>query len=85
MDPFEYLVALMSIIAGVGLTRALSGIASVVHTREARKLSGVHIAWTGSVLLWLVAFWWFAYLLGSIDRWATPLTLRRIDVTHSPQ
>ena len=75
MSPFEYLVTLVSIVAGLGLTRALSGIATVVHARGHGKLSGVHIAWTGSVLLWLVAFWWFTFLLKSIDTWTTPLLL----------
>ena len=75
MSSFEYLVALVSIIAGLGLTRALSGIAGVVHPRGNLKLSGVHIAWTGSVLLWLVAFWWFTFLLAPLDKWTTPLLL----------
>ncbi len=75
MNSFEYLVTLVSIIAGLGLTRALSGIAKVVQAGGDRKLSGVHIAWTGSVLLWLVAFWWFTFLLASIDTWTVPLLL----------
>ncbi len=75
MSSFEYLVALVSIVAGLGLTRALSGIARVVHARGDRSLSGVHLAWTGSVLLWLVGFWWFTFLLESIDTWTTPLLL----------
>ncbi len=75
MSSFEYLVALVSIVAGLGLTRALSGIARVVHARGDRSLSGVHLAWTGSLLLWLVAFWWFTFLLEAIDTWTTPLLL----------
>ena len=75
MSSFEYLMGLVSIVAGLGLTRALSGIARVVHVRGGRSLSGVHLAWTGSVLLWLVAFWWFTFLLESIDTWTTPLLL----------
>jgi hypothetical protein len=75
MNSFEYLIALVSIIAGLGLTRALSGLAEVVHAGGERRVSGVHIAWTGSVLLWLVAFWWFTFLLGSVDSWTPPLLL----------
>ena len=75
MNSFDYLVTLVSIIAGLGLTRALSGIAKVVQAGGDRKLSGVHLAWTGSVLLWLVTFWWFTFALGSIDTWTVPLLL----------
>jgi hypothetical protein len=75
MNSFEYLVALVSIIAGLALARALSGLAKGVHTAGGRGISGVRIAWTGSLLLWLVAFWWFTFLLASIDTWTTPLLL----------
>jgi hypothetical protein len=75
MSSFEYLVALVSIVTALGLTRALSGIATVVHKRGHRKPSGVHIAWTGSVLLWLVGFWWFTFLLASLETWTVPLLL----------
>ena len=74
MNPFEYLVALVSIVAGLGLTRALSGLAKIVHTSGDHRVS-VHVAWTGSVLLWLVAFWWFTFWLGSLDTWTVPLLL----------
>ena len=74
MNPFEYLAALVSIVAGLGLTRALSGLAKIVHTSGDRSVS-VHVAWTGSVLLWLVAFWWFTFWLGSLDTWTVPLLL----------
>jgi len=75
MDGFEYLVALVSVVAGLGLTRALSGLAKIVHLRKEIRLSGVHIAWTGSILLWLVSYWWFTFLLASVDSWTVPLFL----------
>jgi hypothetical protein len=75
MDGFEYLVALVSVVAGLGLTCALSGLAKIVHLRKEIRLSGVHIAWTGSILLWLVTYWWFTFLLASVDSWTVPLFL----------
>ncbi len=75
MSGFEYLIALASVVAGLGLTRALSGLAKIVHLRKKIRLSGVHIAWTGSVLLWLISYWWFTFLLASIERWTVPLFL----------
>jgi hypothetical protein len=50
MDGFEYLTALVSVVAGLGLTRALSGFAKVIHTENKTALSGVHIAWTLSII-----------------------------------
>ncbi len=75
MSGFEYLIALVSVVAGLGLTRALSGLAKIVHMRKKIRLSGVHIAWTGSLLLWLVSYWWFTFLLASIDSWTVLLFL----------
>ncbi len=75
MSGFEYLIALVSVVAGLGLTRALSGLAKIVHLRKKIRLSGVHIAWTGSILLWLVSYWWFTFLLASVDQWTVPLFL----------
>ena len=75
MNSFEYLVTLVSIVAGLGLTRALSGLAKIVHTGGDRRVSGVHVAWTGSVLLGLVNFWWFTFLFEPIETWTMPLLL----------
>ena len=73
MNSFEYLATLVSVVAGLALTRALSGLAKAVHLRKEIRLSGVHIAWTGSVLLWLISYWWFTFLLASIEQWTVPL------------
>ena len=75
MDKFEYLATLVSVVAGLALTRALSGLAYIIHKRQVVKLSGVHFAWTGSVLLWLVSYWWFTFYLSSIEQWTIPLFL----------
>jgi hypothetical protein len=74
MSSFEYLVALISIVAGLALTRSLSGLAKIIHSRRGRGVPGVYVAWTGSALLWLVAFWWFTFLLESVT-WTIPLLL----------
>jgi len=73
MDSFEYLIALVSVIAGLGITRALSGIARLVDARRRVTFHWIPICWTASALLWLVAFWWFTFLLSSIEGWSTAL------------
>ena len=75
MDVFEYLAALVSVVAGLSLTRALSGFAKMVDSEHDARLSGVHIAWTLSVILWLVGFWWFTFMLASIESWPVSLLL----------
>jgi hypothetical protein len=56
MGEFEYLAALVSVVAGLSLTRALSGYAKIVDSEKDIRLSGVHMAWTLSIMLWLVGF-----------------------------
>lgn len=75
MDRFEYLATLFSVVAGLALTRGLSGVAKTVHNRHSVKPSGVHLAWTCSILLWLINYWWFTFFLTRIDEWTVPLFL----------
>ena len=70
MDNFEYLIALVSVIAGLGITRALSGSAKLLNARRTITFSWIPICWTASALLWLVAFWWFTFLLSSLEGWS---------------
>lgn len=70
MDSFEYLITLVSVIAGLGITRSLSGIARLFDTRRNISFSWIPICWTFNVLLWLIAFWWFTFLLSSFEGWS---------------
>jgi len=73
VDSFEYLIALVSVIAGLGITRALSGVARLVDSRRRITFSWIPLCWTVSALLWLVAFWWFTFLLSSVEGWSPAL------------
>jgi hypothetical protein len=73
MDEFEYLAALVSVVAGLSLTRALSGFAKLFDSGNNTRMSGVHAAWTLSIVVWLVGFWWFTFMLESIDNWTISL------------
>lgn len=70
MDDFEYLIALVSVIAGLGITRALSGSAKLLNARRTISISWIPLCWTVNILLWLVAFWWFTFLLSSFEGWS---------------
>lgn len=73
MDSFEYLITLVSVIAGLGIARALSGIARLFDKRRNISFSWIPICWTFNVLLWLIAFWWFTFLLSSFEGWSPGL------------
>ena len=73
MSGFEYLIALVSVIAGIGLTRALSGLARIVNLRFEVRISDLHLVWTISLLIWLISYWWFTFLLASVEGWTIPL------------
>lgn len=70
MDSFEYLITLVSVIAGLGITRTLSGVARLFDNRHQITFSWIPVIWTINVLLWLVAFWWFTFLLSSLEGWS---------------
>lgn len=73
MDSFEYLIALVSVVAGLGIARALSGIARLLDARRQITFSWIPVCWTASALLWLVAFWWFTFMLSSVEGWSPAL------------
>ena len=75
MDEFEYLAALVSVVAGLSLARALSGVADILDSGQPLIRSDLQIAWTISVLVWLVGFWWFTFMLSSIANWTVLLLL----------
>jgi hypothetical protein len=75
MSGFEYLIALASVVAGLGLTRALSGFAKIIHMRGQVRVSDINVIWTLTILLWLVSYWWFTFSLTAIAQWDIPLFL----------
>ncbi|MEM7431143.1 MAG: hypothetical protein AAF351_04285 [Pseudomonadota bacterium] len=58
MSNFEFVTVLMSIVVGLGITRILSGFASLVENRQQIELDGVTIVWALNVLGYHLLFWW---------------------------
>lgn len=75
MDGFEYLAALISVVAGLSMARALSGVAEILDSGRSLIQFDVHIVWTLNILIWLVGFWWFTFMLSSVDDWSVSLLL----------
>ena len=80
MDQFEYVMVLVSIIIGLGITHILVGIGGIID-RLSRKsdrleLSLAHAAWLGFCFAWLVMFWWWEYRFSTrVSDWTMGLYL----------
>ena len=74
MDQFEYVMVLVSIIVGLGITHVLLGIAGIIDRRSGKQadleVSLAHLAWVGHCFLWLIMFWWWEYELSqTVTEW----------------
>ena len=80
MDQFEYVMVLVSIIVGLGITHILVGIGGIID-RLSRKddrleLSLAYASWLGSCFAWLVMFWWWEYRFSTrVEDWTFGLYL----------
>jgi hypothetical protein len=80
VNQFEYVMVLVSIIIGLGITHVLFGISGVVDRISRRKadleLSIAHAAWLGFCLAWMVMFWWWEYrFVSRVSDWTIGLYL----------
>ena len=75
MTPFEYVVVLISIILGLGITTILTGIAEWIKHCRRSTLYAPYIIWIALVFIMHVHEWWESYSLKSIEVWRLPLFL----------
>jgi hypothetical protein len=70
MTPFEYVIVLISIILGLGITTILTGIAELMkHTRPV-TLFTPYIIWILLIFVLHVQEWWLSYQLISVKVWS---------------
>ncbi len=69
MSIFEYLVALVSVVVGLAVAHTLSGLLRIVHNRDTVRLDWLSLVWTGTLLLWIVFFWWFTFAGAEAPQW----------------
>ena len=60
LNAFEFLSVLISVVVGLGIAHLLTGIGRLLHRRGEIRLSGIHLAWTLWVFLFMVIYWWTA-------------------------
>ena len=68
-EAFPHIRIVMGMVVGLGVTRLLAGVARIIQHPSQYRLYPVHLAWTASVLLMLVHFWWWEFGLFGIREW----------------
>lgn len=69
MDPFSYICVLTSVVAGLAVTRLVSGFGQLLQTRARTAPYWVHTIWMINVLLALVITWWVQYRWRGTEHW----------------
>lgn len=69
MEPFSYLVVLVSLVLALGITRILTGVGQLLQYRERMAVSGVHLLWTAVLFIVHVQYWWSLYSLRDLPDW----------------
>ena len=73
MDSFEYLIAIIAIILGLGMTHLLSGLGKTIYRLTGHgkplKLSWAHFLWVLNVLFWMISYWWYSFSHHNTETW----------------
>lgn len=71
MDRFEYIMVLVSIIVGLGITHILLGVGAILDRLSTPETllrpSLAHASWLGFVFTWMVLFWWWEYRFAELQ------------------
>ena len=70
MSSFEFIVTLMSIIVGLGVTNLLAGAGRAFYRREKNPVDEVRIVLTAATLLLLVLQWWVTFKWNTDLNWS---------------
>jgi hypothetical protein len=74
-DPFSYICVLTSIVAGLAVTRLVSGFGQLLQTRARTPPYWVHALWMVNVLLAMIITWWVQYRWRNVPHWTLFLFL----------
>jgi hypothetical protein len=75
MDPFSYICILTSIVAGLAVTRLVSGFSQLLQTHARTPTYWVHTLWMVNVLLTVIITWWVQYRWRNATHWTLFLLL----------
>lgn len=72
MELFEFLMILISIIIGLGVTEVLSGVARIIRARDSVRTYWVHTAFQAAIFLALLQNWWESWGLRTLPEITFP-------------
>lgn len=68
-DQFFHLRVIIGLVAGLTMTRLLTGLARFVQHPSRPQIYPIHLGWCIYLLLSVMLFWWFEYGLVVVERW----------------
>jgi hypothetical protein len=75
MSPFEYVIVLISIILGLGITTILTGIAELIKQTGFKGMYIPYLIWIVLIFVLHIQDWWVSYQWKSIQVWELPMFL----------
>lgn len=73
MSQFEYVMVLLSIVLGLGITHLLVGIGGLFYRISGQgapvRLYWGHLLWVVYVFFYLVGFWWWEFSWAGTEKW----------------
>lgn len=75
ISSFEYVTVLISIVLGLGITQALTGVAKLIQKRNRIIFYWPHLIWVAFVLFLHIQEWWVMYELKTFVPWRLPVFL----------
>jgi hypothetical protein len=69
MSPFEYVIVMISIILGLGITTILTGVAEMIKRTKIANLSAPYVIWIALVFVIHIQEWWVSYELKTVPIW----------------
>ena len=69
MGVFEYIVVLISVIMGLGITHLATGATKLIQHRDEVKFYLPHTLWTVNILLLILLIWWGMFSWSDHNSW----------------
>jgi hypothetical protein len=63
MDVFNYVMVLVSVIAGLAVTQMLQGVTQIAQEGRRVKVYWVQLVWAMANFFWILSWWWFEFSL----------------------
>lgn len=73
MSQFEYVMVLLSIVLGLGITHLLGGVGALLYRTSVQgapvRLYSGHLLWVAYVFFYLIGFWWWEFSWAGTETW----------------